>query len=143
MGHPTRLTRLNPPEKNSTRPDPTRPDQVTGQVRAEIFEPKLKKTRSNPKITHKIAGQPDPTRTRPDPTMSWTGHGPIFFDPKLEVNRPEPGPIRQMIRPSVEYQYSKFLTLQPKPSTEGGCAAAGSPHKAQKKKPNWPRALQH
>ena len=71
-------TRPDPPEKN-----PTRPEQVTGRVRAEFFDPKLKKTRQNPKITHKNAGQPDPT-------ISWTGLGPIFFDPKSEVTRPDP-----------------------------------------------------
>ena len=63
---------------------------MTGRVRAKIFDPKLKKTQSNPKITHKIAGQPDPTRTRPNLTMSWAGHGPTFFDLKPEVTRPDP-----------------------------------------------------
>jgi len=89
----TRPDRGPPDQINPTQParkNPTRPDQVTGRVRAKIFDPKLKKTQSNPKITHKIAGQPDPTRTRPNLTMSWAGHGPTFFDPKPEVTRPDP-----------------------------------------------------
>ena len=72
---------------NPTRPTrkKTRPDQVTGQVRAEIFDPKFKKYPIQPEnYTQNYAP------TRPDPTMSLARHGPIFFDPKPEVIRPDP-----------------------------------------------------
>ena len=80
--------------------NPTRPEQVTGRVRAKFFYPKLKKNPIQPEYYTQNCG---PTRARPDPIMSWAGHGPTFFDPKPKVTRPEPDPTRQMIRPRSEH----------------------------------------
>ena len=52
---------------NPTRPTrkKTQPDQVTGQVRAEIFDPKLKK---NPHQSENYIQKYGPTRPNPDST---------------------------------------------------------------------------
>jgi hypothetical protein len=56
---------------------------VTGRVRVEIFDLKFKKIRSNPKITHKITGQPNPT---------WPRHGPGMGQYFLTRNPKWPDP---------------------------------------------------
>ena len=63
MGNPTQPIRKNL----------TRPEQVTGRVRAKIFDPKLKKSDPIRKLHTKLWTNPtqlEPDPTRPDHIMS-------------------------------------------------------------------------
>jgi len=70
MGHPIGQTRPNSPEKKN---DPTQPDQVTGWVRVEIFDSKLKKPNRTRKLHKKI--WTNPTQSESNPTRPCHGSG--------------------------------------------------------------------
>ena len=79
-----------------------------GRVWTEIFDTKLKKNQSNPKITHKNTDQPEP-----DLTMLWVGRGPTFFDPKPEVTRPDPTDDQVCATPSTILTCAFFFMCLP------------------------------
>ena len=104
MGHPTRTTRPNPPEKNPTRPELRGgwaravffdPQQSTGRARAVIFDPKPDPTRKTRPKGQKT--RPNPKKTRPDtpaqgaranPTRPGDRYGSGAGRPMRPVTRP-------------------------------------------------------